>query len=497
MNLLNIIPGEYKRVGGKNGGEYAGGCPWCGDGGKGRSSDRFHIWPEQGSNGTYWCRMCGRGGDAIKYLIDHDGMNFKAALDHLGLHPDILGPKTDKVPAGWQPSAAVQPADIWADHAKKFALWCHARLLERPIDLAWLAERGIQVDMVKKYRLGWNPAHAWRERPAWGVAPERKPDGKMKKLWLPRGLVIPLFSDFSEGATVLRLRVRQPDQSPRYLVIPGSCREPLCSGAAEAMVIVESELDAIVLDGLAGDLVGVVAMGNDTAKPTAALLPALGDALTILVAMDSDPPKYNKETGNMDMPGAKASRWWLSQFDQAVRVPVIGGKDPGEAYAAGVDLRAWVMAALPAYFHVKADLAAERLARRTRCKQPPCPQAVETAPEAGQDNQAKKENVTVSENVTREAETPQDTAAKVHTITLKNGRSFMVTADRDEWQRLTDAGELVFSEHELKRLQDACSTMGPDERLAAAMLVLDMKEVFTPAWIRRGEAVALPKGEKI
>jgi len=41
----------------------------------------------------------------------------------------------------------------------------------------------------------------------------------------------------------------------------------------------------------------------------------------------------------------------------------------------------------------------------------------------------------------------------------------------------------------LKRLQDACSTMDPDERLAAAMLVLDMKEVFTPAWIRRGEAV--------
>ena len=473
MNLLDLISGEFKRAGGKNGGEYQGACPWCGDGGKGRGSDRFHIWPEQGRNGTYWCRQCGRGGDAIKYLIDHDGLEFKAALDRLGLHPDVLGPKSDKIPTGWQPSAATRPADIWADHAKKFADWCHARLLERPDELAWLADRGIAPAMVKKYRLGWNPAHAWRERPAWGVVPEYKPNGKMKKLWLPRGLVIPLFSDFTPEAQVLRLRIRQPDQSPRYLVIPGSCREPLCSSAAEAMIVVESELDAILLDGIAGDLVGVVAMGNDTAKPTAALQPALDAALVIMVALDSDLPKYNIETGHMDMPGAKASRWWLKQYPQAVRVPVIGGKDPGEAHQEGVDLRSWVMAALPAYFHVKAELAAEKQKCQTeREEQKKSEQLTEKTPEAPSGK-----------------ETADQPSPLVQTITLKNGRSFCVTADRDEWQRLTDAGELVFSEHELGRLQAACQNMTDDERLAAAMTVLDMKEIFTPAWIRRGETV--------
>lgn len=479
MNLLDIIHGQYKQTGRKNGGEYSGACPWCGDGGKGTGSDRFHIWPEQGRNGTYWCRMCGKAGDAIKYLIDHDGMAFKAALDHLGLDPAILGPKKDTTPTGWQPSTVSDPAAIWAEKAAKFAAWCHERLLERPEERAWLAARGIGPEMVKKYRLGWNPAHAWREGSAWGVTMAKKVDGKLKKLWLPRGLVIPCFTDFTEDAKVLRLRIRQPDQSPRYMVIPGSSREPLCSGSNEAMIVVESELDAILLDGLAGDLIGVVAMGNDTAKPTASLQPAMTNALAILVALDSDLPKYNVETGNMDMPGAKAARWWLEQFPQARRVPIIGGKDPGEAFQAGIDLRGWVMAALPPYFHIKAELAAERDKKRQREIITPEP------PITHQEVEVEVPQPVVDHQVP-EIVVP---APLVQIVTLKNGRQFSLTSDRAEWDRLTAAGEIVFSEHELKRLQTACAGMSADERLAAAMLVLDAKEVFAPGWICRGAIV--------
>ncbi len=491
MNLLDLIPGQYKKAGNKNGGEYAGSCPWCGDGGKGKSSDRFHIWPEQGRNGTYWCRMCGKAGDAIKYLVDHDGLEFKAALDRLGLHPDALGPRAAKVPAGWKPTAAARPAEVWAEHALKFVNWCHDRLLERPDELAWLSVRGIGIDMVKKYRLGWNPTHAWRERPAWGLAPEKKPNGKLKKLWLPRGLVIPLLS---EAGQVLRLRIRQPDQSPRYMVIPGSSREPLCSRAAEAMVIVESELDAILLDGLAGDLAGVVAMGNDTAKPTAALLPILQEAMFIAVALDSDLPRYNPDTGSMDMPGAKASRWWLEQFSQAVRVPVIGGKDPGDAYKEGIDLRSWVLAALPPYFQVKADLDAEKKRRLEELRASKEREKQEKKDDEYLQKSAEndqKTDISCQKNTGNDqkiAEIDQDSAT-VRTVTLKNGRTFCITSDREEWDKLAAAGEIVFSDNELQRLQQACQTMNADEKQDAAALILDVKEIFGPAWICRGEAI--------
>lgn len=516
MGLLNIILGQYKKVGGKNGGEYAGACPWCGDGGKGNGSDRFHIWPEQGRGGTYWCRQCGKAGDAIRYLMDHEGQSFKDACASLDLDPAAILPKSGNVPAGWQPRAAVSPADIWQEHARKFVDYCHDRLLERPVELAWLAERGIEPEMIEKYQLGYNPAHAWREGESWGLQMERKPDGRLKKLWLPRGIVIPMIE---EDGRVHRLRIRQPDQSPRYLVVPGSGREPLLSREAEAIFVVESELDAILLDGVAGDLIGVVAMGNDTAKPTARLYPVMQQALYIGVALDSDKPKYNPDKDGMEIPGAKASIWWLQQFPRAIRVPVIGGKDPGDAYKDGVDLRTWVLAALPPYFQVKADLDAEKAMHRARLqaeramekaladeavrmaveqiemKSPAVDEEdiVKSAPVAAAHVADKGNGERNSGGAEQPAVPPEDGAAQQSSatlITLVSGESFYVTADEAEWRRLVDSGEIVFSQNELSRLQRATATMNDAERLAAALQAIEIKKIFPSAWIRRGEVVA-------
>lgn len=508
MNILDIITGNWRNNGKKNGGELVGACPWCGGEGNRPAGDphpdRFHIWPYQGEHGTYWCRGCKRGGDAIRYLIDHDGLTFPEACARIGKNPQDLqsGEKRDRIPAGWQPSTGPTVDKVWAEHALKFVDWCHARLLERPDEIRWLAERGINMEMVVKYHLGWNPAHAWRERPAWGLAAERNPlTGKFKKLWLPRGLVIPMIA---ETGAVERIRIRQPDGSPRYYVVPGSGREPMCSGPGEAIVVVEAELDAIAIDGHAGDLVAVVAMGNDSAKPTARLMNVLRSALHISVSLDSDQPRYDPETGRMKMAGATSSAWWLEQFPGiAVRVPMVGGKDPGDAVKDGLNLKVWVMAGLPPFFLVKEELAAER-SRREKERALKI-EALRMAERQKTADVPDIRNLSPVEKMPEAAESPQgqapgsyaaqddgcrdDLQASVKTVTLKNGRIFHLTANRDEWQRLTDAGQVVFSEHELARLQQACAAMNQEERLAAAMTVLDIKEIFSPAWIRRGEAI--------
>ncbi|WP_342452329.1 primase-helicase zinc-binding domain-containing protein [Desulfovibrio desulfuricans] len=41
--------------------EFAGPCPECG------GEDRFIVWPDKPNGGGYWCRGCGRQGDAIQY----------------------------------------------------------------------------------------------------------------------------------------------------------------------------------------------------------------------------------------------------------------------------------------------------------------------------------------------------------------------------------------------------------------------------------------------
>lgn len=79
IDIIAVIGGdtELKYVARTNGGEYAGACPFCGDG-----NDRFRVWPERAS---YWCRICGQAGDAINYLRDKRGFSFVDAKRELGI----------------------------------------------------------------------------------------------------------------------------------------------------------------------------------------------------------------------------------------------------------------------------------------------------------------------------------------------------------------------------------------------------------------------------
>lgn len=90
-----------------------------------------------------------------------------------------------------------------------------------------------------------------------------KDDGKPKRLWLPRGIVIPQVVNDE----VRRLRIRRLDSDRaefnpdhKYHVVEGSemqplwleCTTPLRDGQG-AVVVVETELDALMLNAQAGD----------------------------------------------------------------------------------------------------------------------------------------------------------------------------------------------------------------------------------------------------
>ena len=79
-DLLTLVGRDVqlRRVASTNGGEYAGPCPFCGDG-----TDRFRVWPHADRPG-WWCRQCERHGDAIAYLMQRDSLDFRAACERLG-----------------------------------------------------------------------------------------------------------------------------------------------------------------------------------------------------------------------------------------------------------------------------------------------------------------------------------------------------------------------------------------------------------------------------
>ena len=264
-------------------------------------------------------------------------MSFKEACEAIGRAGDRRGSgrRTDGRRKGWRPNEAVRPSDQWIIKATAFQEAAARRLLtDDTPGRAFLHGRGFTDETIKAAGLGWTRADVYDDRTAWGLDPVTQPDRTLKKLWLPAGLTIPAF----DRTEVVRLRIRRPNGAPRYVIVPGSSMTPLIAGkeTGAVVVVVESELDALLLNQEAGHMCLIVALGSVAKRPDPGLHTHLRRASLILNALDFDDAGA-KETLN----------FWARQYgDRMKRWPVPSGKDPSEAYQKGIDLHEWIGAGL-------------------------------------------------------------------------------------------------------------------------------------------------------
>ncbi|MCK5695575.1 MAG: hypothetical protein KAH62_03045 [Desulfobacula sp.] len=345
MNIYDQLQSDgipLKKVSSTNGGEYACPCPSCG------GRDRFRVWPNQEDNGRYWCRQCDKKGDLLQYLIDFMGMTFHEACrysgnDHkINNNGGLYRPDINRQKRKWQPKKISPPPDIWQERASLLIKFAQETLFSKIGQRcrSWLhSQRCLTDETIEKFHLGLLPDFYKRERSQWGL-PDEIDDktGNFKKLWFPSGLVIP----YVQGGQVFRLRIRRPDPGKysKYQNVTGSKMLPFYNtlNVGTDVIIVESDLDAILLDQELGADVTPIALGSVTNRPDTILMDFLRNHVRyILIALDTD-----------GAGGKQCYQFWKKHFPNSSRCIIPGkfGKDPTEAMLKGLDLRQWVKAGI-------------------------------------------------------------------------------------------------------------------------------------------------------
>ena len=336
-----------KWVAGTAGGEYHSACPLCG------GTDRFYIQPnKQGKRciGYYVCRRCAIYGDTISFCIDIMGMTMAEALNCIGQDPVKLYLEPMHINAKPKSSSQqlIKPPDLWISKAAAFVGYCHQQLLSNHIIIDVLEKRGIPIEVIKIFKLGFSDKDWYCSRTDWGLQEELNETGNPRKVWLPKGIVIPTLE---KSGLVVRIKIRRTefvigDKFGKYIAVSSSMNGLNIYGdtSTSIMVVVESELDAIAVIAAAGSDVFAIAIGGCKKDPDNVVKYYAENKRHVLIIPDND-------DAGMDMP-----KKWQSLYSSARErnklpemtiKPTPCGKDIGEAYAQGLKIREFILNMLP------------------------------------------------------------------------------------------------------------------------------------------------------
>ena len=342
MNILNLLEQDNILARKKTSTEYCSPCPVCG------GNDRFQSFINEN---RWYCRGCNKSGDLIEYLIYCRGLSYPDACRYLGKEDKLTRKRwlnnvrkstKREDQSNWMPKPKQSINSAWQNKATDLVQHFHNELLKNSSKLEWLLnERGINIETVKRIKLGWNDKVMFCNRSDWNLPEEYKKDGRIKKLWIPSGLIIPCYNVNNEIVRV-KFRLDKPINNNgkpfKYYVLPGSSISlSFYSKKKESVVIVESELDAILISQ-ESKLITAIATGSTKIRPDIDETNYLKAVDEILISFDSD------------MAGKKDSwDFWLKQFSNATRYPIPEkfGKDPTEAFLQDFPLGLWIQAAFP------------------------------------------------------------------------------------------------------------------------------------------------------
>ncbi|HEY6759381.1 MAG TPA: DNA primase [Baekduia sp.] len=281
-------------------GDYKGLCPFHDE-----RTPSFHVTPDKG---VYHCFGCGAGGDAFRFVMDTEGLDFMGALESLAQRYGIELTPEDEDPAAAERRRARDRLMALLERAAGFYeryLWESA---EAAPARAYLAERGFTEETLRTFRVGYAPS-VWdkllmlgrqggygnKELFDAGLAVRSRGEGRIYDRFRRR-IMFPLC-DPRGRVLGFGARALGADQQPKYLnssdgeifhkgdIVYGAHLARAAATRADEVIATEGYMDVLALHQ-AGVANVVCIMGTSMTDKQVGELAKLGK--TVLLALDAD-----------------------------------------------------------------------------------------------------------------------------------------------------------------------------------------------------------------
>src|SRR5487761_2638065 len=148
IDIIEIVSSFIKLK--KRGTNYIGLCPFHNE-----KTPSFTVSP---SKEIYKCFGCGRSGNTISFLMEHEKYSYIEALKWLAVKYNVAIEETETSPEFKEHQQVADSLHIINKFAQQFFSNSLLNTEEgTSIGLSYLKERGFREDIIKKFELGYNP----------------------------------------------------------------------------------------------------------------------------------------------------------------------------------------------------------------------------------------------------------------------------------------------------------------------------------------------------
>jgi len=134
----------------KRGTSLIGNCPFHNE-----KTPSFHV---SVTKGIYKCFGCGKGGDSVRFIMDHEKYSYPEALKFLAQKYNIEVEEKEETPENVELNNARESLYVISQYAANYfsnEMWTGEQ--GRAIGLSYFKERGFREDIIKKFELGYSP----------------------------------------------------------------------------------------------------------------------------------------------------------------------------------------------------------------------------------------------------------------------------------------------------------------------------------------------------